>query len=111
MSCFWYSWCIAIASVTCITTRPTNTKCPLCAGAFHVKMRKASQKDKLYQAFYNPVEPGIYTIYVQWSGHHITGSPYTVLLARNKDELYRLQRDGSVTSNFSKPPSPRDVLY
>ncbi|XP_071084444.1 filamin-C-like [Haliotis cracherodii] len=80
-------------------------------GAFHVKMRKASQKDKLYQAFYNPVEPGIYTIYVQWSGHHITGSPYTVLLARNKDELYRLQRDGSVTSNFSKPPSPRDVLY
>ncbi|GFO06181.1 filamin-c [Plakobranchus ocellatus] len=60
-------------------------------GAFHVKMRKASQRDKIYQCFYDPVEPGIYTVYVQWSGVHVAGSPFQVLLATSERELERMQ--------------------
>lgn len=56
-------------------------------GAFHVKMRKASQKDKLYQCFYDPVEAGIYTVHVQWSGKHVGGSPFTVHLAHSHQDL------------------------
>ncbi|GFR82088.1 filamin-C [Elysia marginata] len=60
-------------------------------GAFHVKMRKASQRDKIYQCFYDPVEPGVYTVYVQWSGVHVAGSPFQVLLATSDRELERMQ--------------------
>ena len=85
----------------------------LCAGAFHVKMRKASQKDKVYQCFYDPVEAGIYTVYVQWSGTHVEGSPFTVLLAHSAQEL-ELMTDQSLSSPKSPPPetsnsSPRSV--
>ena len=85
----------------------------LCAGAFHVKMRKASQKDKVYQCFYDPVEAGIYTVYVQWSGTHVDGSPFTVLLAHSAQEL-DLMSDQSLSSPKSPPPetsnsSPRSV--
>ncbi|KAK3780575.1 hypothetical protein RRG08_037514 [Elysia crispata] len=60
-------------------------------GAFHVKMRKASQRDKIYQCFYDPIEPGIYTVHVQWSGVHVAGSPFQVLLATSENELERMQ--------------------
>ncbi|KAL8593937.1 hypothetical protein ACOMHN_021789 [Nucella lapillus] len=56
-------------------------------GAFHVKMRKAKQREKLYQCFYDPVESGVYTVHVQWSGQHVEGSPFTVQLASTSDEL------------------------
>lgn len=68
-------------------------------GAFHVKMRKASQKDKIYQCFYDPVEPGIYTVNVEWSGQHVGGSPFTVLLATTARELMLLK--GEVGENLS----------
>ncbi|RUS80145.1 hypothetical protein EGW08_012102, partial [Elysia chlorotica] len=70
-------------------------------GAFHVKMRKASQRDKIYQCFYDPVEPGIYTVHVQWSGVHVAGSPFQVLLATSERELIRMQEllnDGGTSS-------------
>ncbi|XP_012935156.2 filamin-C [Aplysia californica] len=73
-------------------------------GAFHVKMRKASQKDKIFQCFYDPVEPGIYTVNVQWSGVHVEGSPFTVLLAYNERELAQMQdelNDNGSTINGS----------
>ncbi|KAK7090869.1 filamin-C-like isoform X2 [Littorina saxatilis] len=72
-------------------------------GAFHVKMRKASQKDKLYQCFYDPVEAGIYTVYIQWSGAHVEGSPFTVLLAHSAQELEMMSDDNR--SMRSPPPS------
>lgn len=56
-------------------------------------MRKASQKDKIYQCFYDPVEPGIYTVHVQWSGIHINGSPFSVLLATSARELQLMQEE------------------
>ncbi|XP_059151967.1 filamin-C-like [Physella acuta] len=62
-------------------------------GAFHVKMRKASTKERIYQCFYDPVEPGIYTVNVEWSGSHVDGSPFTVLLATSARELRALQGD------------------
>lgn len=50
-------------------------------------MKRASQKDKLFNCLYHPLEPGMYTINVQWSGEHVTGSPFTVLVANNEMEL------------------------
>ncbi|XP_041356835.1 filamin-C-like isoform X2 [Gigantopelta aegis] len=76
-------------------------------GAFKVKMRKTSQKDKVYQCFYDPIESGIYTIYVQWSGTHVDGSPYTVLLANSSRELDMMNEDHT-SSLHSKQHSPRD---
>ncbi|KAH9498672.1 hypothetical protein Btru_007267, partial [Bulinus truncatus] len=56
-------------------------------GAFKVKMIQPSKKEKIYQYFYNPIEPGIYYVDVKWSGLHVSGSPFTVLLAGSPGEL------------------------
>lgn len=56
-------------------------------GAFHVEMQRASQKDKLFNCLYHPIEPGMYTINVHWSGHHVQGSPFRVFVASNEMEL------------------------
>lgn len=81
-------------------------------------MRKASQKEKLYQCFYDPVEAGIYTIYVQWSGAHVDGSPFTVLLANSDRELDMMSdidrassRGGAKKSNSPRDPAVHDFLY
>ena len=76
-------------------------------------MRKASQRDKVYQCFYDPVEAGIYTVYVQWSGAHVEGSPFTVLLAHTSQELDHMT-DENHSSSTSPPPgaangSPRGL--
>ncbi|XP_076435753.1 filamin-A-like [Babylonia areolata] len=70
-------------------------------GAFHVKMRKAKQREKLYQCFYDPVEAGIYSVHVQWSGVHVEGSPFTVCLASSSEELELM----SDLSSSSRPHS------
>ncbi|XP_052286746.1 filamin-A-like isoform X2 [Dreissena polymorpha] len=78
-------------------------------GAFHVEMKRASQKDKLFNCLYHPLEPGIYTINVQWSGQHVTGSPFRVLVAANHMEL--LDYEGRIeksrnSSRSSEKQSP-----
>jgi len=50
-------------------------------------MKRASQKDKLFHCLYHPLEPGVYTINVQWSGKHVQGSPYKVLVAATEMDL------------------------
>ena len=58
-----------------------------------MRMRKASQKEKIFQCFYDPEEPGIYSVNVEWSGVHVSGSPFTVLLAYTQDDLRRMKDD------------------
>ncbi|ESP04923.1 hypothetical protein LOTGIDRAFT_229996 [Lottia gigantea] len=79
-------------------------------GAFHVKMRKAKKHGKLYQCFYNPIEAGIYTVYVMWSGQHIEGSPFTVLLAADQEELERFQTSPEA-QRYPAVDDNGDVLY
>ncbi|XP_052784049.1 filamin-A-like isoform X2 [Mya arenaria] len=70
-------------------------------GAFHVEMKRASQKDKLFHCLYHPLEPGVYTINVQWSGKHVSGSPYRVVVAASEMDLleYENKVDRSQTSS------------
>ena len=78
-----------------------------------INIPRDSKPDKVFQAFYDPVEQGIYTIYVQWSGQHVDGSPFTVVLAQTDQELALMQDEG--LSAPLTPPlapmngSPRDV--
>ncbi|XP_053403623.1 filamin-C-like isoform X4 [Mercenaria mercenaria] len=82
-------------------------------GAFHVEMKRASQKDKLFNCLYHPAEPGMYTINVQWSGKHVPGSPYTVLVASNEMELLdygsRVERSRDSSSRSSGKLSPMNT--
>ncbi|XP_069103934.1 filamin-A-like [Argopecten irradians] len=75
-------------------------------GAFRVEMMRSSQKTKVFHCRYSPIEPGMYTINVFWSGKHIKQSPYTVLLGTSDADLDRmvLERKASIIPG---PPSLR----
>jgi len=60
-------------------------------GAFHVEMQRASQKDKLFNCLYHPLEPGMYTINVHWSGNHVHGSPFRIFVAGTEMELMEFE--------------------
>ena len=66
-----------------------------------MEMKRASQKDKLFNCLYHPLEPGIYTINVQWSGSHVIGSPFKVFVAQSEMDLleYESQLNRSRTSS------------
>ncbi|WAR27609.1 FLuncharacterized [Mya arenaria] len=77
-------------------------------GAFHVEMKRASQKDKLFHCLYHPLEPGVYTINVQWSGKHVSGSPYRVVVAASEMDL--LEYENKVDSDrIDKPSFPTNI--
>ncbi|OWF47629.1 Filamin-A [Mizuhopecten yessoensis] len=75
-------------------------------GAFRVEMMRSSQKTKVFHCRYNPIEPGVYTVNVFWSGVHIKDSPYTILLGLSEPDLDRmvLERKASINPG---PPSLR----
>jgi len=70
-------------------------------GAFNVEMKRASQKDKLFNCLYHPLEPGLYTINVQWSGKHVGGSPYKIFVAGSEMDLleYESKANRSISSS------------
>ena len=49
--------------------------------AFRIEAHPVSvDKPRLLAAHYNPQMSGEYTIFVRWSGVHVPGSPFTVLI-------------------------------
>ncbi|XP_022709435.1 filamin-A-like isoform X1 [Varroa jacobsoni] len=58
-------------------------------GAFRVEMARESTKDRTILCKYDPTEPGDYRIEVKWSGIHVPGSPFIVLIFDTQDELNR----------------------
>ena len=58
-------------------------------GAFRVEMQRESQKDRTILCKYEPTEPGDYRIEVKWSGEHIPGSPFMVMIFDTQEELSR----------------------
>lgn len=66
-----------------------------------MNVRKTNQNNKIYQCYYDPIEPGIYTIIVQWSGTHIGGSPFTVILASSARELQVMLEEAAESSMIS----------
>ena len=59
------------------------------AGAFRVEMQRESQKDRTILCKYEPTEPGDYRIEVKWSGEHVPGSPFMVMIFDTQEELSR----------------------
>ena len=73
-------------------------------------MKRASQNDKLFNCLYHPLEPGVYTTNVQWSEHHIRGSPFKMFVAQSEMDLLEYQsqldrsRDSSSKSSSKRSP-------
>ena len=62
---------------------------PLKIGAFRVEMQRESQKDRTILCKYEPTEPGDYRLEVKWSGEHVPGSPFMVMIFDTQEELSR----------------------
>lgn len=58
-------------------------------GAFRVEMQRENNKDRTILCKYDPTEPGDYRIEVRWSGDHVTGSPFLVMIFDTQEELSR----------------------
>jgi len=67
-------------------------------GAFRVEMQRESQKDRTILCKYEPTEPGDYRIEVKWSGEHVPGSPFMVMIFDTQEELSRFLQ-GSYSPN------------
>ncbi|XP_045132539.1 filamin-B-like isoform X2 [Portunus trituberculatus] len=63
-------------------------------GAFRVEMQRESQKDRTILCKYDPTEPGDYRMEVKWSGEHVPGSPFMVMIFDTQDELNRYMAGG-----------------
>ena len=68
-------------------------------------MRNACKGYKVYKCFYDPIEAGVYTIDVLWSGNHVTGSPYVVVLASASQGNWEPNDKGTVTHQRTLPPT------
>lgn len=68
-------------------------------GAFRVEMQRESQKDRTILCKYEPTEPGDYRIEVKWSGEHVPGSPFMVMIFDTQEELSRFLQQGGYSPN------------
>lgn len=50
-------------------------------------MQRESQKDRTILCKYDPTEPGDYRLEVKWSGEHVPGSPFMVMIFDTQEEL------------------------
>ncbi|XP_064455536.1 filamin-A-like [Ornithodoros turicata] len=67
-------------------------------GAFRVEMQRESQKDRTILCKYDPTEPGDYRIEVKWSGEHVPGSPFMVMIFDTQEELTRFAQGQFATN-------------
>lgn len=54
-------------------------------------MKRHAQKERTIICKYNPTEIGEYFVNVQWSGEHIPGSPFHVVIVDTIEEFRKLQ--------------------
>lgn len=52
-------------------------------------MQRVNQNDRIILCKYDPTEPGDYNIEVKYSGKHVPGSPFAVMIFDTQDELNR----------------------
>lgn len=58
-------------------------------GAFRIETQRESQRDRTILCKYDPTEPGDYRIEIKWSGQHVPGSPFHVMIFDTQEELNR----------------------
>lgn len=64
-------------------------------GAFRMETQRESQRDRTILCKYDPTEPGDYRIEIKWSGKHVPGSPFSVMIFDTQEELNRFLISGS----------------
>lgn len=69
-------------------------------GAFRMETQRESQKDRTILCKYDPTEPGDYRIEIKWSGHHVPGSPFSVMIFDTQEELDRYRISGQAGSRW-----------
>ena len=52
-------------------------------------MQRENQKDRSIVCKYDPTEPGDYRIEVRWSGEHVPGYHFNVMIFDTQEELGR----------------------
>lgn len=70
-------------------------------GAFRVEMQRESQKDRTILCKYDPTEPGDYRLEVKWSGEHVPGSPFMVMIFDTQEELNHY-----IQGQYNQPGGP-----
>ena len=78
-----------------------STHSSIFLGAFRVEMQRESQKDRTILCKYEPTEPGDYRIEVKWSGEHVPGSPFMVMIFDTQEELSRFLQVNLSAQKFS----------
>lgn len=70
-------------------------------GAFRMETQRESQRDRTILCKYDPTEPGDYRIEIKWSGCHVPGSPFSVMIFDTQEELnrYLLSEQQQVNNN------------
>ena len=74
-------------------------------------MQRESQKDRTILCKYEPTEPGDYRIEVKWSGEHVPGSPFMVMIFDTQEELSRFLQvnDNDILKCFSSVYVQNDI--
>lgn len=73
-------------------------------GAFRMETQRESQRDRTILCKYDPTEPGDYRIEIKWSGHHVPGSPFSVMIFDTQEELNRFLISGQSGARLDKIP-------
>ncbi|GBO22567.1 hypothetical protein AVEN_271577-1, partial [Araneus ventricosus] len=75
-------------------------------GAFRVEMQRESQKDRTILCKYDPTEPGNYRLEIKWSGDHVPGSPFNVMIFDTQEELNHYLQGMYQAQSGGHPPLP-----
>lgn len=68
-------------------------------GAFRMETQRENQRDRTILCKYDPTEPGDYRIEIKWSGCHVPGSPFSVMIFDTQEELNRFLISKQLGSN------------
>lgn len=75
-------------------------------GAFRMETQRESQRDRTILCKYDPTEPGDYRIEIKWSGRHVPGSPFSVMIFDTQEELNRFLVGGQSNAHPNKLAGP-----
>ncbi|ESO00645.1 hypothetical protein HELRODRAFT_192560 [Helobdella robusta] len=88
----------------CVDTRGAgpgklNVKVRGKKGAFQVEMKRDPHRDRVILCKFNPAEVGEYWVNILWSGAHVPGSPFKVIVVDTLQELKALGSGAKQTSS------------
>ena len=71
-----------------------------------METQRENQRDRTILCKYDPTEPGDYRIEIKWSGRHVPGSPFSVMIFDTQEELNRFLINGQPNAHINKLAGP-----